>query len=152
MSESTPTPEPRHRSSRKVALLLSEINRTIATIEANGQAGSVAHQRLIAQKISLMGLNAKPKAPDAEPAQAEGASAGDKATYHPWATGHERKPIDYSVQRFCGECRMFVYGDLFENSLEHDPADLPRAMQNHNLLCHQGQDFFREPPKGNTNA
>ena len=86
MSESTPNPEPRHRSSRKVALLLSEINRTIRTIEENGQAGSVSHQKLIQQKMTLLGLNAASKRenPATEPAQAEGASAGDKATYHPW--------------------------------------------------------------------
>lgn len=150
MSEQA-NPDPiKHRSSRKIALLLSEINKTIRTIEANGQAGSVAHQRLIAQKISLMGLASKPKASEPVPAQAEG--AGDKATYHRYKDFPARTPINYQVQRFCEECRMFVYGHLFENSLEHDPADLPRAMQNHSNSCHQGQDFFREPPEGDAHV
>jgi hypothetical protein len=72
-----------HRSSRRVALLLAEINRTIATIEANGQVGSVAHQKLIAQKMELLGLGKNSKSPKL--------SSGDKPeptkepTFTPWS-------------------------------------------------------------------
>jgi hypothetical protein len=71
------------RSSRRVALMLAEINRTIATIEANGQAGSVAHQKLIAQKIELMGLGRNSKTPDAASAESKSGS-GKTPTYTPW--------------------------------------------------------------------
>lgn len=148
MSEQANPDSIKHRSSRKIALLLSEINKTIRTIEANGQAGSVAHQRLIAQKISLMGLNSKPKAPDAEPAQAEG--AGDKATYHPWPEWLDPKypdelkprqfrtnqqPTTFPGKKWCSLCRLFVW-DCQVNSIEPDPALLPAVWERHQKLCH----------------
>jgi hypothetical protein len=123
------------RSSRRVALMLSEINKTIEAIIANGQSGSTAHAALLKQKAQLMGLNAKaPKAPSADEPKSEGKSP----TFSPWTEeGFEFEPDD--VKHWCPECRLYVFADCFPNSLEHNPVDLPRAVAMHNLIHMTGK-------------
>ena len=142
-----------HRSSRRVALLLAEINRTLQTIESNGQAGSVAHAQLLKQKQQLMGLNsaAKRENPKPEPAKAKVATGPREPTEDEVATmktyggvwDKENGRIDCSAwfapascKQWCAECCLFIFANLFPNSLEHDPADLPRAVASHNKNIH----------------
>lgn len=81
------------RSSRRVALLLAEINRTLAVIETNGQAGSTAHAKLLAQKMELMGLRKNSKNP--KPVCAGEPEPGEKRagpTFTPWSEETSQGP------------------------------------------------------------
>lgn len=133
---SEPNPEPiKHRSSRKVALLLAEINRTIQTIESNGQTGSVAHQRLLAQKQQLLGLRSQGRVlKNPTPSAPEPKGSGK---FTPWPESEAPEPWPENVKRWCPICRIFVLADLFENSLRHDPAKLEACWAAHNKNIHE---------------
>jgi hypothetical protein len=111
-----------HRRSRHVGRLLEEINRTLAVIEANGQMGSVAHQRLLQQKQQLLGLGGSSKRPEAAPAEAK-SKEKKTPTFTPWieeaasAESYPTEPMP-KVAR-CKRCgHLFNYSAWSEETTE----------------------------------